>query len=284
MSKRRGPDYEVETDPQPVGLPDDGDAMGAVQERDRDSRRRRRRVIWPLLLTAVLAGSAWSLAQAATLPPLSVVDYHAAGVVTDAAQAQIDAVVPTTGPLASAKPAPFGPQLEVILPPPPPPPPAASGKKSSTQQRKAAAAALTTTQYCDAQYGATSSASSLEGLLSAANAERAVFGLAALSWNSPLAGTAQDWSNQMSTAYNAASPGAALSHGMVPSPGGQNVAAAWTTGAGMAQATAIANAHSGWMTSPGHCTNILRASFTTMGAGTAQSADGKAWYTTVNFQ
>jgi uncharacterized protein YkwD len=52
----------------------------------------------------------------------------------------------------------------------------------------------------------------------------------------------------------------------------------------MTGASAISIAHSGWMASPDHCKNILRASFTTMGAGTAQSADGMAWYTTVDFQ
>ena len=88
----------------------------------------------------------------------------------------------------------------------------------------------------------------------------------------------------LAAAYDLGNPGAALSHGMLPSPGGQNVAAAWISGASMSQSSAISRAHSGWMASPGHCTNILRASFTTRGAGTAQSADGKAWYSTVDFQ
>jgi uncharacterized protein YkwD len=205
--------------------------------------------------------------------------------VINAAQAPIAAVVPTAGPSASAKPAPFGPQIEVILPPPPPPPPpVSSGTRSSTQQKKVAAAALTTAQYCDGKYGATASASTVEGLLTAANAERANFGLGALSWNGALAQSAQDWSSAMASAYDSVNPSAAMTHGMVPSPGGQNVAAAWTTAPSMAGASAISIAHSGWMASPGHCKNILRASFTTMGAGTAQSADGKAWYTTVDFQ
>lgn len=251
-----------------------------------ERRRRKRRLIWPLLLASALAAASWTIAQAATLPPLSLADAAAHGLVTEAAQGPVEAVVPTAGPLASAKPAPFGPQIEVILPPPPPPPPppASSSKRSSTSDRKAAAAALTTTQYCDGKYGATASASTLEGLLTAANAERANFGLGALSWSGALAQSSQDWSNAMASASDPGNPGAALGHGMVPSPGGQNVAAAWTTAPSMAGASAITTAHSGWMASPGHCDNILRASFTTMGAGTAQSADGKAWYTTVDFQ
>jgi uncharacterized protein YkwD len=257
----------------------------AEPPREPERRGRKRRLIWPLVLTSALVAASWTIAHAATLPPLPLADAAAHGLVTDAARAPIAAAMPTASPLASAKPAPFGPQIEVILPPPPPPPPpASSGTKSSTQQKKTAAAALTTTQYCDGKYGATASASTLEGLLAAANAERANFGLGALSWSGALAQSAQDWSNTMASAYDPGNPRTAMSHGMVPSPGGQNVAAAWTTAPSMAGASAISIAHSGWMASPGHCMNILRASFTTMGAGTAQSADGKAWYTTVDFQ
>lgn len=273
MTKKRLPDKDVEAEP-----------LHAFVELQR--RRRKRRLIWPFVLASVLAASSWTLAQAATLPPLPVATYDADALVTEAAQAPIDAALPTAGPLASAKPAPFGPQLEVILPPPPPPP--APGKGTATERRAAAAAAagsgLTTTEYCDAKYGATSSASSLDGLLAAANAERAAFGLSALTWSSSLAASAQDWSGAMAAAYDPGNPGAALSHGMLPSPGGQNVAAAWTSGSELAGSTAISKAHSGWMASPGHCKNILLASFTTMGAGTAQSSDLKAWYTTVDFQ
>lgn len=265
-----------------VGSEPRDDDMEASHPHVAPEPRKLKRLAWPLALVAVLAASSLTIAQAATLPPLTVSDYSAAGQATDAAQAPVGAAVPTTGPLASAAPEPFGPQLEVILPPPPPPP--AAGGKSSVQQRKAAAAALTTAQYCDGKYGATSSATSIDGLLAAANAERANFGLGALSWSGGLAQSAQDWSSAMAGTSDPANPGTALSHGMVPSPGGQNVAAAWTSAPSMSQASALATAHSGWMRSPGHCANILRASFTTMGAGTAQSADGKAWYTTVNFQ
>lgn len=254
---------------------------------------RKRRLVWPALLSVVLLGSALSIAEAAALPPLPAQELRAdaQGLPATAAAgpvAPVAASLPTPVPDTASVATGFGPQLEVILPPPPPPPPAAGGQKSAAQRKADAAAAagsgMTTTQYCDAKYGATSSASSLEGLLSAANAERAVFGLAPLSWSSSLAVSAQDWSLQMAAASNPGSPGQALSHGLVPSPGGQNVAAAWTSGGGMAQSTAIARAHSGWMASPGHCKNILRSSFSTMGAGTAVSADGNAAYTTVNFQ
>jgi uncharacterized protein YkwD len=276
VTKRRKPDNDVGSE-----LLETSDGAPAPAP---ERRRRKRRLFWPLLLASALAAASWTIAQAATVPPLPLADAAAHGLVTDAAQSPIAAVVPTVGPLASAKPAPFGPQIEVILPPPTPPPPVSSGTRSSTSDRKAAATALTTTQYCDGKYGATSSASTLEGLLTAANAERANFGLGALSWSGALAQSAQDWSNSMASSYDASSPGTAMTHGMVPSPGGQNVAAAWTTAPSMAVASAIATAHSGWMASPGHCKNILRASFTSMGAGAAQSADGKAWYTTVDFQ
>ena len=246
-------------------------------------QRHKRRFIWPIALAAVLSLASWTIAQAATLPPLPIDNSAAGTLVADAPQAPVDAPMPSAAPLA------FGPQLEVILPPPPPPPPPAakSSSRKSPQQRVAAAAAAgvtSTAQWCDGKYGSTASASSLDGLLSAANAERARFGQGALSWSSSLAGSAQDWSNAMAAVYDPGNPAAALSHGMLPSPGGQNVAAAWTSGASMSQSSAISRAHSGWMASPGHCTNILRASFTTMGAGTAQSADGKAWYSTVDFQ
>lgn len=251
-----------------------------------ERRRRKRRLIWPLLLASALAAASWTIAQAATLPPLPLADAAAHGLVTDAAQAPVEAVMPTAGPLASAKPAPFGPQIEVILPPPPPPP-ASSGKKNSPQQKKAAAAALTTTQYCDGKYGAKSSVSSVEGLLTAANAERANFGLAPLSWNGDLASSAQHWSNAMAAGYTAAAPTAGFKHGEAPTPGGQNLAYYWASSP-PTLAAAMWAAHSdpkwGWMVSSDHCKNILRSSFTSMGAATTQTSDGLAWFTTVDFQ
>ncbi len=267
------------------------DPLGARSEAElevaKHSRRRReRRLVWPLLLAGALALALWTIARAATFDPLPIADASSRGMVTDVAQDPVHAVEPTDGPLASAKPPPFGPQLEVILPPPPPPPPpppASSRKAPSASDRTAAAATLTTTQYCDGKYGATSSASTLGGLLAAANAERSKFGLAPLTWSNNLASLAQQWSDSMAGNYDPSNPGAALSHGLVPSPGGQNVAAAWTSGS-MTQASAISRAHSGWMASPGHCKNILRASFTSMGAGSAGADSGKAWYTTVDFQ
>jgi len=270
VTERHTPDEGV------VAEPLDASASKPASEH----RPRKRRLIWPLVLAGTLTVASWVIAQAATLPPLPLAD-AAHGLVTDAAQSPIAAAVPTGGPLASATPLPFGPQLEVILPPPPPPAP---GARSSTSDRRSAAATLTTTQYCDGKYGATASASTLQGLLTAANAERANFGLAPLAWSDGLATSAQEWSDTMAGNYNASDPGAAMTHGLAPVPGGQNVAVAWTTAPSLAGATAIATAHSGWMASPGHCKNILRASFTTMGAGTAPSADGKAWYSTVDFQ
>lgn len=252
-------------------------AEGEVQR-----RRGKRRLIWPLLLTCVLAASAASIARAASMPSLPVREASA-----DAAQQSAGAVLPVVAPSAAASARPFGPQIEVILPPPPPPPPAASGgTKKTPQQRIAAAAAAgvtTTAQWCEGKYGATASASSLDGLLAAANAERARFGLGALSWSSSLASLAQQWSDTMAAGYDPANPKASFYHDMVPNPGGQNLIYSGSVPA-MSQSTAMAKAHAGWMASPGHCTNILRSSFSTMGAATAQTSDGVVWYTTVNFQ
>ena len=245
-------------------------------------RRGKRRLIWPLLLTCVLAASATSIVRAATSPAVPV-----RGAIADAPHGSAGGVSPVAAAPALAPGGPFGPQIEVILPPPPPPPPAARGgaKKTPQQRIEAAAAAGVTTaaQWCEGKYGATASASSLDGLLAAANAERARFGLGALAWSSSLASSAQSWSDSMAGAYDPANPGSSFTHGQVPSPGGQNIALYGSSPPG-AQSSALARAHSGWMASPGHCANILRSSFSAMGAATTQTTDGVVWYTTVNFQ
>lgn len=74
---------------------------------------------------------------------------------------------------------------------------------------------------------------------------------------------------------------------MVPSPGGQNIVYSWSIPP-KSESAAMAIAHVGWMKSPDHCKNILRATFTSMGAATASVHDdadnSTAWYTTVDFQ
>lgn len=182
------------------------------------------------------------------------------------------------------------PRIDVIFPPPPEPPKASSGGSGSrgktAEQRIAAAAAAGVTspsQWCSGGYGATASASSVSGLLAAANAERARFGLGALVWSDSLASMAAGWSAKMAAASDPSSPLAALAHGDTPSPGGQNVAAYWASPA-PTEGRAIANFHGGWMASKGHCANILNSGYTVMGAGVAVTADGLAYFGTVNFQ
>ncbi len=113
-------------------------------------------------------------------------------------------------------------------------------------------------------------------LLSAANAERARWGLGSLSWNNSLASRAQSWSEAQASANS-------LSHGDAPSPGGQNVAYRYSS-AGQSESGAAAWAHAAWMTSPGHCKNILRSNWHSMGAGAASVDGGKTWFLTENFQ
>ncbi len=184
-------------------------------------------------------------------------------------------------PAPTASPEPFVSPIEIVLPPPPPPPPpvAKTPKRGSSSQRSQAATSAgvtTTAAWCDGGYGATASASSVGGLLDAANAERARWGLSTLAWNGALASDAQAWS-QAQAANND------LSHGMAPSPGGQNVAYRYSSG-GQSQSGAATWAHSAWMASPSHCKNILNTRWNSMGAGAASVDGGNTWFLTVNFQ
>jgi uncharacterized protein YkwD len=253
-------------------------------------RRRKRRLIWPLLLTSALVAASWTIAQAATLPPLPFADAAADRLVTDAAQAPIAAVVPTAGPLASAKTAPFGPQIEVILPPPPPPPPpaASGGGSGSTGRKKTVTANMSYTAFCAGGASATASPGSVADLLTAVNAERARIGSTPLTWNSTLAGQAQGWSTQMASDQAAHSefdlntqPGRDLISAQIGDPNsvwrkqvfrhsgafGENIAFAYGRG------TNPAGVHVGWMGSEGHCKNIMNPSYTQFGAGDASSSD-----------
>lgn len=177
-------------------------------------------------------------------------------------------------PEPTVSPEPFVSPIEVVLPPPVAPAPPTG---SSSQRIQAASPGVTTTAaWCDGKYGATASASSVSGLLSAVNAERARWGLGPLSWDSSLASRAQSWSEAQASADS-------LSHGDAPSPGGQNVAYRYSSG-GQSESSAAAWAHSAWMKSPGHCKNILHASWHSMGAGAASVDGGKTWFLTEDFQ
>jgi uncharacterized protein YkwD len=78
--------------------------------------------------------------------------------------------------------------------------------------------------------------------------------------------------------------GDALAHGMVPYPGGQNVAMNYRVPEPFYSTTQSMNiAHTGWVYSYGHCTDLLYPGWTVMGAGAAMSPEG-VWYWTENFQ
>jgi uncharacterized protein YkwD len=137
-------------------------------------------------------------------------------------------------------PAPAAPS-PVAAPPPPPPPPAPA---------------------CGGGQGAT---------LDAMNADRAANGLAPLCGNGQLAAAAQRWANWM--AQNAS-----LTHqdlnGLIGGTSfrtiGENIL--------VAPVGTSASAWEGaWMGSPGHRANILSGAFTSAGAGSAVSADGRVW-------
>lgn len=178
------------------------------------------------------------------------------------------------------------PKIEVILPPPPPPATGSGGKRTVRNAQAAAAAAATGdwVGFCAAGGGQSAEAWSLDGLLAAANAERARFGIGGLSWSGGLASTAQGWANQLA-ANDDATPYAhdAIAHNPNRPRGGENVAMGYRA-SGLEQGSALNRAHIGWMRSNGHCTNLLNPKWSVMGAGTASTADGTTWYTVVNFQ
>jgi uncharacterized protein YkwD len=176
---------------------------------------------------------------------------------------------------------------------PPPPPPAPVRKSGHGSATNASGGYLSYTEYClnpAAPYSA--GGSDPTKFLTLINLERARIGLGPLSWSGGLADSALLWSQTMAANDDAVpgSPGAALAHGMAPSPGGQNVATNWSQTSdgtivydGITQSGSINYAHQRLMYSTGHCLNILRPGFTVMGAGGVQSSEG-VWYWTENFQ
>lgn len=247
-------------------------------------RRQRRSVIWPALLAIALGGAGWSLAEAATLPPLSVESLGADAIARPAAAtgdpvSPISATTPSGDADAAADSRPFGPQLEVIVPPPPPPPPASSGS-SRSGRKKTVTATMTYTEFCTGGASATATANSVSGLLSAVNAERARIGVAPLAWNTGLANEAAGWSAAMaanqSGNYDLNSQAGRDAVGSQAwrdavfhhsGAGAENISFAYGSGAGPA------SAHSGWMGSEGHCKNVMNPSYTQFGAGDAWSSD-----------
>ncbi len=218
----------------------------------------------PAFALIVLLALAGAMIARAAIPPTADV------VAEVSAPDGPDLIPELAAPAPQASPEPFVSPIEVVLPPPPPPPP------PPRSQAGTGAAVTTTAAWCDGKYGATASASSVSGLLSAVNAERARWGLGSLTWNSSLASSAQSWSQAQASAGS-------LSHGDAPSPGGQNVASRYSS-VGQTESSAAAWGHSAWMKSPGHCKNILHASWRSMGAGAASVDGGRTWFLTENFQ
>ncbi|WP_061962910.1 CAP domain-containing protein [Demequina aurantiaca] len=195
--------------------------------------------------------------------------------------------------------------VTVTLPPPPPPKPVAAPqpavalaaqKSTSTRTTTAArtsaaqqapatkkASASDFTSYCANPKAPYTASGGPQALLAAANQERARLGLGKLSWSSSLASAATKWSKAMAAKDSTTdAPYDALAHN--PNrPGAENVAVAYSSN-GMGEGNAIARAHKNWMYSNGHCLNLMNPSYSTMGAGTAQTSDGTTWYTTQNFR
>ncbi|MDN4480112.1 CAP domain-containing protein [Demequina muriae] len=135
--------------------------------------------------------------------------------------------------------------------------------------------------YCASPSSPYSAGGSVKGLLTAANKERARIGVSAMSWSGSLASAATSWSQSMAGRDDSGT-GGALAHN--PNrPGAENVAVSGSSG-GISVGTAVNKAHAGWMYSGGHCRNIMNPSYSTMGAGTATTANGNAVYTTANFR
>lgn len=218
-------------------------------------------------------------------------------------EAQPGSVLPTDASIEDAIPAPAvsaspagiavaatteifdAPDVMVVPPPPPPPPVKKTGRRPGGGTTNPGGGYKSYEDYCLAPERPYSTGSGdPSALLSLVNQERARIGLSGLSWSGGLAGTAQSWSQSMAAADDATPgvPGDALAHNPSRPSGGENVAMNWSS-AGYSTTQSMNIAHSGWVYSFGHCKNLLRPSWTIMGAGGAQSAEG-VWYWTENFQ
>ncbi|WP_061961609.1 CAP domain-containing protein [Demequina flava] len=158
-----------------------------------------------------------------------------------------------------------------------------SGGTDTPSKPAPAPAKQTPADFC-ASPSVSTGASSAQGLLSAANAERARLGIRGLSWSGSLASAAQSWSQSMAAKDSATDATIdALAHNPSRPAGGENVAVSYSS-AGQSQGAAAATAHSGWVKSYGHCMNMLNPAYSVMGAGMASTDDGTTWYSTANFQ
>lgn len=176
------------------------------------------------------------------------------------------------------------PRITVKVPPPPEPaaPAASNGRRTSSGGTTQASSSRGFAAYC-ASPSSPAVATSVEGLLGAANAERARLGYAPLSWSGSLASAATAWSQHLAAADEQTSEIAdQLAHNP-HRPGAENVAMVYRS-TGYARSTAIAKMHVNWMYSPGHCANIMNPAYTQMGAGAASTSDGTTWYATENFR
>lgn len=281
--------------------------MTPTQE-DTGTRPARRFPLSALLLTALpVAVVATTGAAAGAWQGNSVVEAGSADAVAQAvttADASIESVTAGSDALGAD----YGvavPQISVSLPPEPvvtPAPVAAdntggntstggsgntsagtSGGSTSSGSTKSAPATQSYTSYC-ASPSSPFSASSPQGMLAAANQERARLGIAPLSWSGSLASAATSWSQTMAAEDSQTD---ALIDAMRHNPnrpaGGENVAVSYAS-RGHSQSAAAAKAHYEWMYSNGHCLNIMNPAWSVMGAGMAVTADGNTWYSTVNFQ
>lgn len=229
-----------------------------------------------------------ALAIGAVLYATATAETQAKTAVAGVVEAPNPVIAGITAPVPSATPdaASYAQRIDIILPPPPPPPPASSsGKKvRDPQAASAAAAAGDHLAFCDAGGGAIATATTLDGLVAAANQERARFGYGPLTWSGSLAQASQGWANQLvlndeatAAAYDA------IAHNPNRPAGGENVAMSYKS-KGLSAGTALSKAHAGWMASYTHCKNLLNPKWSVMGAGMAQTADGTTWYTVANYQ
>jgi len=275
------------------------------------TRRRRRRHAPAILLGGVpVLVAATALAGAYTVAPTTAA--YAADVEDSAPVTSADPVSSIAA--AEVEEGGFAPKVTVKLPPPPEPEPepepepvantpsssgstssgstssgstssgstTSSGSSGSSGSSAAPKPSKTFTEYC-ASVSQPYSASSVQGLLTAANQERARLGIARLSWSSSLASAATAWSQQMAANDSATGTVAdALAHNP-HRPGAENVAMVYSS-TGYSQGTAIAKFHVNWMYSAGHCQNIMNPAYTQMGAGVALTDDGTTWYGTQNFR
>jgi uncharacterized protein YkwD len=165
-------------------------------------------------------------------------------------------VAPTTteAPTTTTEPPPVDPP-----PPPPPPPPAPIPSPAAAP---APPPPPPPAPACGGGQGAT---------IDAMNADRAANGLAPLCGNGQLAAAAQQWANWM--AQNASLTHQDLNALIGRTPFhtvGENIL--------VAPVGTSASAWEGaWMGSPGHRANILSGAFTSAGAGSAVSGDGRVW-------